>query len=376
MAFYKALATLIGMIIGVGTFGLPHAFLKSGIMLGILYLFLVFFVVLLNHLFFGEIILRTNEDHRFIGYLRKYLGTPYALLGLGSLIFALLGSLLAYLIIGGQFLRNIFDGILNLSEFQWSILFWLIFSFLILRGTKLVAKGELFLNAFLIASVLIIFIIGVSNINISNLADNFIIKDAKDFFFPYGVILFALSGGAAIPELRRILQHDGKIKKVIILGTLVPAILYLIFALFVIGIVGQNVSEDIFSGLNLGKPVVILGSIFGFLVVATSFIVLGLYFKHTLSYDYNVNKIITATIVLFAPLLLFLTISWNFVTLIGFIGAIFGSIDGILMILLYRKAKILGERTPEYSLKISNFTLGILVALFLFAIIHQIIYAV
>lgn len=379
MNFYKALASLVGTIVGVGIFGLPYAFLKSGIILGVFYFILIFLIVLLNHLFFGEIILRTKENHRFIGYLKKYLGKYWFFLGFGSLIFGVLGSLVAYMIIGGQFLQNIFNGILDFSVYKWSILFWLMFSFLVLGGIQLVAQGELFLNIFLILVIFLIFIIGISKIDIINFSNNLLIKDTKDFFFPYGVILYALLGTVAIPEICQILKDKKKkIKKVIVLGTLIPAILYLIFIFWVIGMTGQNITEDVFSGLKpyLPKSVIILGSIFGFLAVATSFIIFGLYLRHTFFYDLNINKNLSVLIVVFSPLILFLTLSLNFVGLIGFVGAIFGGIDGILMILLYKKIKRLGDREPEYSLNISNFTLVILILLFLFGIIHQIIYSI
>lgn len=380
MAFYRALAVLVGTIIGIGIFGLPQVFLKSGIILAIFYLFLLSLVILLNHLFFGEIILRTKENHRFIGYLKKYLGKPFALIEFGSLIFSILGSLLAYIIIAGEFLNNIFGSILDFSSYSWSILFWLIFSFFILKGIKLVSRGELFLNIFLILIIFFIFLVSISHIKFLNFAHALTIKNFKNFFFPYGVILFSLSGVTAIPEIRQILKNqENKLKKVIVLGTLIVPILYLIFVFSVIGVSGGNITEDIFSGLQiyLGRSIMILGSIFGFLAVTTSFIVLGLYFKDTLLYDFNINKFFSSLIVLFVPILLFLISSWGFIKIIGFVGAIFGGIDGILMVLLYRKVKKLkGDRKPEYSLNISSISFAILILLFLFGIIYQIIYSI
>ena len=54
-------------IIGAGMFALPYVFQKSGIGLGLFYLFFFGLVSILIHLMYADIILRTSENHRFAG---------------------------------------------------------------------------------------------------------------------------------------------------------------------------------------------------------------------------------------------------------------------------------------------------------------------
>ena len=72
--FTLALSTLVGTIVGAGIFGIPFAMLKSGIVPGLFYLFLLGAIICLLHLFFGEVCLRTSGKHRLVGYANIYLG--------------------------------------------------------------------------------------------------------------------------------------------------------------------------------------------------------------------------------------------------------------------------------------------------------------
>ncbi len=64
----------------------------------------------------------------------------------------------------------------------------------------------------------------------------------------------------------------------------------------------------------------------------------------------------------------------DFIAVIGFLGAALVGLEGILLVLIYQKAKKLGQRQPEYSLKLSPiFGYGLILILSL-GIIYQIIY--
>jgi len=142
-------------------------------------------------------------------------------------------------------------------------------------------------------------------------------------------------------------------KKAIIWGTLIPGVLYLIFMWVVIGLTGSQTSPEAISGLTslLGKKVVILGSLFGFLATITSFFIIGLSLKNTFVYDFKINRNLSWFLVCFTPFVLFLLGVQNFVTIIAVLGALLGAIEGSAVILIYKKAKKSGNQVPEYSLK-------------------------
>ena len=197
------------------------------------------------------------------------------------------------------------------------------------------------------------------------------------FFLPYGVVFFSLTGGAAVPELRQILKgQERKIKRVIVLGTVIPAVIYFLFALVVVGTTGQDTSKDAISGLvpYLGQNIIVLGAVFGFLTVITSFLMLGLNLRKMFQLDYKLNKFLAWALACFIPLIAFLIGFKDFIMVIGLIGAVAGGSEGIVTILIYRRAKKMGNRQPEYSLKLNRIFIWTMVLLFALGIFYEFIY--
>ncbi len=371
--FLHAVAILIGMIIGVGIFGVPYAIEKVGFVPGFFYILILGLILMLMHLLYSEVVLRTEGKHRLVGYAKMYLGKRGKVIAGLAQIFTFYGALIAYIIVGGQFLHIIFAPLFGGSIFVYQIVFFVLMSLAVFIGLKLIAPIEFFMTSLLLVVVAIILIFGLPYVWYPNLY----IVNLKHLFFPYGVVLFALSGGAAIPEIREILRgREEKMKKVIILGTLIPILVTIFFTFVVIGVSGDRTTPEAISGLvgQLGPVVISLGAAFGFLAVATSFLVLGLNLKHIFKYDYKINGFLSWLLACALPFLVFLWGAPSFITVIAFTGAVFGGLEGILIILIWLKAKKMGERTPEYSLRISNFVTGLILLLFVLGIIYKLVY--
>lgn len=360
--FWYAVATLIGTIVGVGVFGLPYIASRSGFFIVAGYLIVFLFVFISLHLMFGEIILRSSERHRLAGYVKKYLGERARKIITFTTIISTLGGMLVYVIVGGKFIGVLSDGYLGV-DFYGQAIFWLAGSVLIIWGLKAIGRSEMIMLFFMGAVMILLFVSGVSHIKVDNLFNlNF-----SRIFFPYGITLFSLAGMAAIPAVRDALNHsEKKMKKVIILGTVIPAIFYILFVALVVGVNGSDISEDAMSGLKyvLGDFVVFIGALFGVLATITSYITFGLYLKGTLVYDLKVNKILAALFVVLMPIFLTLIYSDGFIIVVGFLGAVFGGIESIFLIQTYKKAKQFGDRTPEYVFNIRPAILNILIAVF------------
>ncbi len=367
--FYFSVAILVGTIVGVGIFGIPYAMAQSGFFIGLVYFFILGGAILILHLMYGEVVSRTKEKHRLVGYTKKYLSPFWQIVVFFSVIFIILGALLAYIIITGEFLESLF----GFNSFWWSLIFWFLLSLGIWRGIKAISFLEFLMAIFLFVVILVIFIIGVPNISFANL----ITFSPQYIFLPYGIILFAMAGIQAIPEMRAIINIDGKqYKKAIIAGTLIPLILYFLFALVVIGITGSSTSQEAISGLinSLGSSLVFLGAVFGVLAAATSFLILGINLRHTLEYDFKIKKNLAVFLVCISPLIIFLLGVQNFIEVVSVTGSIGTGIGGIVLILLYKKAKIKGEKEAEYNLNFPSPVIYGLAAIFILGIIYQIIY--
>ncbi|GAI23585.1 unnamed protein product, partial [marine sediment metagenome] len=106
---------------------------------------------------------------------------------------------------------------------------------------------------------------------------------------------------------------------------------------------------------------------------ATSFLIIGNYLKNTFFYDYKIPRWGAAFIAFGIPLILFLIGFRQFIGVIGFVGIIYGVIEGILIILIFKKAKTLGDRQPEYSLKVPSALLYFLMIIFILGAASQIL---
>jgi tyrosine-specific transport protein len=160
---------------------------------------------------------------------------------------------------------------------------------------------------------------------------------------------------------------------VIILSTAISAVFYILFGILVAGVSGRNTSADALSGLIpfLGSKIVFFGVLAGLITIADSFLILALYLRNTLVRDLKFPKIPAFLIACGSPLILFLLGFRNFINTIGFVGTIIGAVEGIIIILIFKNAKKLGDREPEYSLKIPSMLLYFLMAIFILGAVFQ-----
>lgn len=368
----KAVSVFVGTVIGAGIFGIPYIINKSGVITGFFYFLVLGGVVLLIHLFFAEAFLRTKENCRLPGLAQKYLGGWGKTLIMISVVSGLVGALLAYLILSGDFLKILFSSHLDLSAVQLAVIFWGVMSYLIFRGIKLIASIELLTNIifFLVSAVILFFCL--PRFDLQNLAA-FNISNA---FLPFGVVLFSLIGWSAIPEIVdffKTSQEKKKVKKAIALTTLIVVPFYMIFSFTVLGVVGGNISQDVLSSLApfLDSKIIFLAVLAALITLADSILVLGLHLKNTFIYDLKLPNRLSTIIACGMPLILFLIGFRDFIGTLGFVGTVVGVIEGAAIILIFKKAKKMGDREPEYSLKIPAVLLYFLIVVLILGGLSQ-----
>lgn len=373
--FFNALALLVGTIIGAGIFGLPYVAAKTGLFPVIIYLIIIAAIVTLMHLLYGEVVLRTNGKHRLVGYAEIYLGIWGKRAATLSVILGSYAGLLIYIILSGIFLFGIFGDILGGSPFIYSVIAFIVSFVFIALGLKMVSWIESVLSFLLIGAIFLFLAKGSYFVNFSNFS---LEADWTEFFLPYGVLLFALTGGSVIPDLAAVLDDDRRrLKKAIIIGTIIPAVIYLFFIAVVFGITGADTTPDAISGLAkvYGDGFVKIGALVGFLAVITSFLAFGINLKKTFQYDYKLSRILSLLLALIVPFIIFLTGFDDFIRVISFSGAVMGGIDGVLIILMYQKADREGKgaRKPEYDIPTSKWLEYLLIVMFVLGIVYTIL---
>ncbi|MBI2050138.1 MAG: hypothetical protein HYT35_01635 [Candidatus Staskawiczbacteria bacterium] len=358
-------ATLSGSIIGVGFFSLPYVTLKAGVGPTLAYFLVLGFLVVLIHLMYGKIALKTPDFKRMPGFVGFHLGRWPGRLSLVLTTAGSLGILLVYLIVGSDFLSSVFLPIFGGSNLLYLFVYFALASLIVYFGIKVVSKVELGVICFLLFTLVLIFIKGFSQIKISN----FFIESAdagfKNLFLPYGAIMFSLWGAGMIPEIEEMLRgNKSLVKKIITTAVLLPVAVYLFFIFSVLGITGSGTTPSALLGLKsyLGNGVTSLAILIGVATTFVGFITLALTLKKMLVFDLRIKHFHAWIIACFTPLILLLAGFNSFIGLISFIGGVLLSIDGILILLMYKKVG--GRKLLVYPLSV----------IFLLGIIYELVY--
>lgn len=373
--FFLALLTIIGTIIGVGMFGLPYVLSRVGPVVMAVSIVLVGGIATFLHLIYGEVVLRTEGKHRLVGYAEIYFGSIGK--AVASIIFlgALFLALFSYLLVGSRFLEIIFSGWLNWSVDAW-VLAIAAFGFLVIfKGFKIAGFVESFMTFALVILILGLTVYGYDRINGSDMS---FASMNIDWFLPYGVLLFALAGGSAVPEARAFFTGGSAkfFKKAIILGTAIPAIIYFIFSATVVGISGGATSKEAISGLVpfLGNDIARYGAVVGFFAVITSFLTIGMAVKNSLIFDFKFSRPVSFALTAFIPLAMYFYGFSDFIKVFSISGAVLGGCEGLLLLAIWSKAKRKGRRIPEYSINLNKVMVLFLSLAFLAGIVYEIVY--
>ena len=326
------------MIIGAGMFALPYVFAKAGVVTGFFYLAVFAGVFVAVHRMYARIVVEPKGKHRLVGYAKIYLGQWGFWVSLLTSGIGLLLVLTAYLALASDFLGLIFPG---LSGAAGLYAFWFVSSLAVLLSLSRLAKLEFGATVAIGAIILSLFVAGLIR------GGEVVVPLVNPGFslLPYGVVLFSLSGRAAISSLymyyKRRELDSSQIYKAVTWGTIAPAVLYIFFVLAVFLLSGNAVSPDALSGLAASVPraLLVLTGILGVFVLWTSYFFLGLEVKGVLHLDLGLKSSLSHLGVFLAPLALYLSGLSNFIQLIGIVGGIFLALESVLVVLIYSRFK-------------------------------------
>ncbi len=356
----EAIFIFLNTIIGLGVFVLPYTFLKGGFwfLFWFLFWFFSFFII---HLIFAEIIFQTRETHNLPGLAGIYLHQDLKHLVWLFDFFGTLGVFLIYLLAFEKF----WGVILGEYSFLAKLIFALFNIYFISRNLKIFAKFETFLGLSIIIFFVLISIWFTFRVNFSNFI--LIFQDSKDFFLPYGVLLFAFSGTSAVPLALDVLgRNKEKFVKVNFLSLVLVSLIYLFYALSSLGFLGLNVSETSLESL---KPLLPFPLFLAILILVTFNIMLvdlAFYLKRGLIFDYNFSQTKANLVLIFSILLLLFVSSDSLVKIISIISEIFLGFNLLILNLIYLKLK------EKKYFKFNPILLGFLSLTLILGILHGI----
>jgi len=333
--FLKASSVFIGTIIGVGIFGLPYVASKAGFFVVLGYFVVLTAITIAINVIYAEVVKGTEGNKYLPEHAAQYLGQKWKIFTFIILFFGSIGSLLAYIIVGGQFLNSFMSPFIGGTNLIWTLVFFLTGIFLIFRGTKSLTKLELILLGAFLLILILFFVKALPFINLKY----FTAVNLKYFTLPYGVIFFALWGAIFIPELKEIVLPNLKLlNKVVVASTILSAVIYLLFVFIIFGVSGPKTSEEALSGFIdvTGSNLLKLGFLFGIINIFDSFVCTGIVLQKILWKDFGMHKLASWAITCFLPLILFFFGKNGYISVIGFTGAFLLGAECIIIIFIYK----------------------------------------
>ncbi len=362
----EAMMLIVGSVVGAGVLAIPFAVAQVGFSVGFAYLVIMGLIAVMLHLFLGEIALRTKEPLQIGGLTRKYVGKWAGKTMITIVILFSTSALVAYVIGVGEAAHAIFAGTgLALTPSWWSVMLWALGAIVVSLGVRTLAQMEFVFASIIFLVIAILAGISAPYVSVDALAH----VNLSEFFLPFGIVLFAFHGTVAIPQVEELLpKQQRRMKKVIVLGGLLPMAMYLLFAWAVVGVTGTGTTEIATIGLGevLGPGAIIFGNLFALFAMMTSFFGIGLALRRTYEWDLKRKTWQALALTLVIPLAVFLAGVRDFITTIQLAGAVFGSIEAILIIIMFWRARKEGNVTARaYALHYASFVTSILFIVFL-----------
>ena len=362
-------ATALLVPIGAGILGIPYAVSQVGLFVGLIYIFTLGALMMGLNLLVGEVMVRTKGNLQLVGLANKYLGKGGEVLMSILAYLMLFGALVVYIIGIGESLAAVFPG----SAFIWSFVFFIINTILVATGLRTIKKAELLL----IAAVLLV-VIGIAAISAPHITvAHYTYTNLAALLLPYGIVLFAFHSTTSVPEAHSLLLHKPKkFKKAIIFSTCIGAFIYTLFAIAVVGVTGPSTTQIATIGLgeSIGPVMIVIGNIFAVLAMATSSLMVGVSLRDSFIWDLHMPKWISTSLVCGVPFIIFLLGLRQFIAAIDIVGGVFGSIELVLLILIYWRAKHLGDLpVGKYRLHHTALLAALLFAAFAVGAIYSVI---
>lgn len=272
-----------GTSIGAGMLGLPVLTGLGGFGPAIAVYLLCWLFMTCTGLLLLEICLNMPPDANLISMATAYLGKTGRVVTWVLYLFLFYCLSLAYVSGGGSFLQKWLG---FHSYTAGGILFVLLLAPFVYLGTKLVDRMNVFLMIGLIGSYLLFIIFGLPHVNLQLLNE----VHWTPAIMALPIIFTSFSYQGIIPSLTTYMQRDAaKIRLAIIAGTTITFFTYLLWEFLILGIVPvsglekalhlqQTAIQPLREHVPFG-PLILVGDIFGFLAIATSYlgVTLGLF---------------------------------------------------------------------------------------------------
>ncbi|MFO7710420.1 MAG: aromatic amino acid transport family protein, partial [Candidatus Woesearchaeota archaeon] len=218
-----------------------------------------------------------------------------------------------------------------------------------------------------------VFFFSFGDINTTHLS----LFQADHLLVPFGVVLFAYSGVLAIGEMKEELgEKKHKMKRAIVIGSIIPIVLYVLFSLLVVGVTGSHTTEVATIGLGeaVGTHLLVIGNLFVIIAMATSFLTTAYALKEMYMEDHDMRNTKAWGLVMIVPVAIAFSGITSFISALDISGALATGAIYLLAILMHKKAKEMGDYTPQFSVPYNPVLMSIFMLIFASGMIYQLLH--
>lgn len=327
----KIALVLLGTIIGAGIFALPAMFRALGLWKASGVFFGISLMVWATHLLLADVVLSDTTRRRLAGYAAKRLGPLWRWIAHITYPLNILGTHVAYLLLGGAFVAFLGSYVhFPMRELTGQVLFWVICFAVSIWGVKVMTAIDTAAVWLLIVSMVVMSGIGfwLTRLPLP-------IPTSSDVFFPFGIFLFSLSGAPVIGECVELVgRRRRETFWVITIGTLGAAFLSWLFGVSLAYLSPEAIQRPVDAIRALPVWIAWLIPVIGFLAILTSYITTAQDLRTSFELDFSFTSLEAWVTTICVPMIIVLLVVPSFLQVIGFVGTVFGGINGILIALL------------------------------------------
>ncbi|MGA8164798.1 MAG: aromatic amino acid transport family protein [Waddliaceae bacterium] len=327
-----------GTTIGAGMLALPIVTGLAGFVPTVFLFIVYWFYMTYTALLLLEVNLCLGEEINLISMAKKTLGKSGEIAAWITYLFLLYLLVTAYLAEGGPIVADFFNLLFGTAIPAWvgAIPLLLGFGFIVYEGTQVVDIVNRWLMVGLVVGYGAIVMLLIPHID-----ENYLARiEWKPVLLAIPLVATSFGYHVIIPTLTTYLHQNVRyLVKVVVIGSLIPLTVYIIWEIVTLGVIPIEGSHGIVQGYQegasgvrilartLGSPFIIaIAQFFSFCAIVTSFLGVTLSLSDFLTDGLNIKKTMKGRFILFAltflpPLLFILTNPRAFVSALEFAGA-------------------------------------------------------
>lgn len=229
---------IVGTSIGGGMLALPVSTAEMGFSNSIFFLFFCWLIMTAGALLILEVNLRLPQGSNMVSMAKSTLGLPGQIIAWLTYLFLLYTLLSAYISGGSDVFNSLLHKIhINLPNSITSVIFTLVFSFIVYKGIRSVD----YVNRGLMFGKLGIYVLLVAIISPHASTIGLTGGSARAFTGTLMILITSFGYATIIPSLRDYFADDiPGLRRVILIGSLIPLCCYIIWDAVIMGVVARE----------------------------------------------------------------------------------------------------------------------------------------